>query len=474
MHAISTRRHPPHQPPPTTANRQWTETGAGRSVPGAGTMRDLRDVVAKDARPTIGHEIGQWMFWPDSREIKKWTGVMALKNFEMVRDDLKKKCMLDLEPQFVRAAGRFATLLYKEEIEILRRTPGYAGFSLLDLHDHPTPGTALIGPLDAFWNSKGFITPEACRKFCGPILDDAPATFRSLVQIVDNFARNHKLGNLFEARVGKGSLLVCTMDLPRIAARQPQADQLLKAIYSYVGSPAFPPAQALEPVLLDKLLSPQQSNTLRKLGAKIHADSAAPGHEAALAIDGDPDTHWHSQWEPSPAPMPHELTMDIPQDVNESTDEAAVHTPETVAAFRDAVSKGFPGARVTWAFSWLALHDERPNYAAIRTRVAGYHNTYGDEITFIPGGYFAPMYSSRAQVNLEIRWFMNTDFRQAQASSFGRRSRQRIVRSKCRTHSAALNSPAGMRTIPERTPGILRGLPTAICTRPGLMDKFMA
>jgi hypothetical protein len=384
---------------------------------------------------------------------------MALKNFEMVRDDLEKKHLLDLEPQFVQALGCFATRLYKEEIEVLLRTPGYAGFSLLDLHDYPMQGTALVGPLDAFWESKGFITPEAYQKFCGPtvpllrlpkrtytidepftataelshfgpvdlpeakpvwsikdqggreiasgslatlsapagklsslgsftaslataktpakltvtlsaagfsndweiwvypakspavppanvmvshvwddatkaaladgkrvvlfpgktnpaltlrggflpvfwspvwfpqqqpntnsilcdprhalfadfptelhgnwqwwhllnnsrtlILDDTPADFRPIVQVVDNFARNHKLGNLFETQVGRGSLLVCTMDLPRIAAQQPEAGQLLKGIYQYVASPAFRPSQALEPDLLDKLFAIQ-------------------------------------------------------------------------------------------------------------------------------------------------------------------------------------------------------------------------
>ena len=76
--------------------------------------------------------------------------------------------MIELEPAFVEASGRFATSLYKEEIEVLLRTSGYGGFSLLDLHDYPTQGTAVIGPLDAFWESKGFITPDEWRKFCGP------------------------------------------------------------------------------------------------------------------------------------------------------------------------------------------------------------------------------------------------------------------------------------------------------------------
>jgi len=68
----------------------------------------------------------------------------------------------------VQATGRHAALLYKEEIEILLRTPGHAGFSLLDLHDYPGQGTALIGLLDPFWDSKGFVTPEAHRRYCGP------------------------------------------------------------------------------------------------------------------------------------------------------------------------------------------------------------------------------------------------------------------------------------------------------------------
>jgi hypothetical protein len=147
------------------------------------------------------------------------------------------------------------------------------------------------------------------------ILDDTPAEFRPIVQVIDNFARNHKLGNLFEARVGSGKLLVCAMDLPGIADHQPAANQLLKSLYAYAGSPSFQPAQTLEDTTLEGLFASTSTNMLRKLGAKIHADSEAPGYEAALAIDDDPDTCWHTKWEPSPAPMPHELTVDFGRQV---------------------------------------------------------------------------------------------------------------------------------------------------------------
>ncbi len=150
-----------------TAHRQYTE-GGPRGVNGPRTDADFRGEVARQDRPLMGHEIGQWTFFPNFDEIAKYTGVLQAKNFELVRDDLAKKHLLDLAPQFVQATGRHAVLLYKEEIEVLLRTPNYPGFSLLDLHDYPGQGTALIGPLDPFWDSKGFVTPQQHTRYCGP------------------------------------------------------------------------------------------------------------------------------------------------------------------------------------------------------------------------------------------------------------------------------------------------------------------
>jgi hypothetical protein len=87
-------------------------------------------------------------------------------------------------------------------------------------------------------------------------LNDTPATFRPIIEVIDNFARNNKLGNLFEARVGGGSLLVCTIDLLRLADDQPAAKQLLISLYAYAGSASFTPSQELGTALLDKLFSP--------------------------------------------------------------------------------------------------------------------------------------------------------------------------------------------------------------------------
>ena len=58
---------------------------------------------------------------------------------------------------------------------------------------------------------------------------------------------------------------------------------------------------------------------------------------------------------------------------------------------------------MTWAISWLALIDDRQQYKDARRLLASYHDRYGDEITFIPGGYFAPMYDTREHNQQTIR-----------------------------------------------------------------------
>jgi hypothetical protein len=498
---------------PKTANRQWTEEATGRGIFGTGTQRDLREVVASDARPIIGHEIGQWMFFPDFNEMKKYSGVLAPRNFELIRDSLEKKHLLDLAPKFVQASGKFAVLLYKEEMEVLLRTPGYAGFSLLDLHDYPCQGTALIGPLDPFWDSKGFIRPEGWRRFCGPtvpllriakrtyaadepfgatvdlahygaadlanarpvwkitdeqgrevaagalpalkaptgkltalgsfnaslaktvapgklkvtvalqgtkfsndweiwvypaagppppppnvaicdkwdqakaalaagkkvlffafsahtreslsgrflpvfwspvwfpnqrpntmgilcdpkhpllarfptefhsnwqwyelmqrsrlfVLDQTPASYRPLVQVIDNFARNHKLGLVFEGRAGGGQLLVCGLDLLNMT-EDPAPRQMLASLYAYAGSPGFQPAQTLSDALLEKLFVPVYSSKLQELDATIRADNACGGYEAANVMDGKPETMWHTSWDEQAPNFPHYLIISL-------------------------------------------------------------------------------------------------------------------------------------------------------------------
>jgi len=84
-------------------------------------------------------------------------------------------------------------------------------------------------------------------------------------------------------------------------------------------------------------------------------------------------------------------------------DESADNRPERIRSRREAFARGCPDGRMTWAISWLALHDQRREYQEARRLLASYHDRYGDEVTFIPGGYFAPMYDSREHNRATIR-----------------------------------------------------------------------
>jgi hypothetical protein len=63
-----------------------------------------------------------------------------------------------------------AALCYKAEIETALRTKNMAGFQLLDLQDYPGHGTALVGMLDVFMDSKGIIEPEEFSQFCNDVV----------------------------------------------------------------------------------------------------------------------------------------------------------------------------------------------------------------------------------------------------------------------------------------------------------------
>ncbi len=128
--------------------------------------------------PVVAHELGQWCAYPDFEVIRKFTGYLRPGNFEIFRDSLAGRGLLEQNRELARASGRFQFLCYKEEIEANLRTPGLAGFQLLDLHDYLGQGTALVGLLDAFWEPKSCATAAEFRRFCGPTVPLARLTRR--------------------------------------------------------------------------------------------------------------------------------------------------------------------------------------------------------------------------------------------------------------------------------------------------------
>jgi len=464
--------------------------------PGAWNGKDYRDIIGKLSVPIITHEMGQWCAYPNLEEIKKYTGHLQAKNFEIFKESLEENGMLDQAKDFLMASGKLQTLLYKEEIEVNMRTPQIGGFQLLDIHDYPGQGTALVGVLDAMWDSKGYVTPQEFRRFCNttvplarfekrvflnsekahipvdiyhygeielenadilwkvvkkdgsimasgkfesrsipfgsgipideifldfadwdvpgqyelaigikdtpyenrwdfwvypddndekinsdvfitekfddeteeklnngenvlflasaqlswenppfsfypifwnramnpkwerslgilcspdhPALSDFPTDFHAgfqweeildnrcrainlnllnknikpIVQGIDDWNRNYKLGIIFECRIGKGKMLVCSADLKNDMDKRPAARQLLKSLVNYMKSDRFDPSVTVTFSDINKLFF--NTGIMKELGAKISADAESEFFKAELAIDGDPNTFWLS------------------------------------------------------------------------------------------------------------------------------------------------------------------------------------
>jgi len=477
----------------------------------------VQATVDKLDAPVIVHEMGRWVVFPNFDEVSKYTGPLKPKNFDIFRDSLAEQGMLDQWKDFFMASGKFQALCYKEEIEAALRTPDIGGIQLLDLRDFPGQGTALVGVLDPFWDSKPYISAAEYRRFynstvpltrllrrtwttaetlttdvmvahfgaapldahpywkvlardgrvvtggelpektvpvgkraelgqislalknlpapeqyklvvglndtpfendwnfwvypaeepvppadvlltqsfddsarqylasggtvllasdrlgtenpkltfrpitwnrymvpeqnqetlgllcdpkhqalahfpteffqdlqwydiftsvCGVVLDSLPQNLKPIVQPIDDWNTNRKLGLVFECRVGKGKLLVCSADLVRDLDHRLAARQLRTSLLAYAASEAFDPKVEIPVSQLDALLVRGVSSRLVKLGAKvIDYDSQAKAFPASQAIDGNPDTIWHTPWGAKSTPMPHHLVIDLGREV---------------------------------------------------------------------------------------------------------------------------------------------------------------
>jgi hypothetical protein len=127
---------------------------------------DWSAIISAYKVPVVSHEIGQWCVYPDLKEIKRYTGVLKAKNFEIFRQTLTDNGLARLADSFLLASGKLQALCYKADIEAALRTPDFGGFQLLGLYDFPGQGTALVGVLNAFWEDKGYITGKEFSRFC--------------------------------------------------------------------------------------------------------------------------------------------------------------------------------------------------------------------------------------------------------------------------------------------------------------------
>jgi hypothetical protein len=86
------------------------------------------------------------------------------------------------------------------------------------------------------------------------ILDNTQKDFRPIVQTIDNFERNHKLGLMFECNVSNGKLLVCACNVEKII-NEVEGRQFLFSIFNYMKSKDFNPKFEMSISKLKDILS---------------------------------------------------------------------------------------------------------------------------------------------------------------------------------------------------------------------------
>lgn len=101
----------------------------------------------------------------------------------------------------------------------------------------------------------------------------SPPDYRPLAQPVTDFHLNRCLGSIFEARVGRGALLVCGYDIGEArATKLPEVAALRDSLTNYAASPRFAPATEIPIADLDRLFASSGEQTVEVPGRFKQAD----------------------------------------------------------------------------------------------------------------------------------------------------------------------------------------------------------
>jgi hypothetical protein len=80
-----------------------------------------------------------------------------------------------------------------------------------------------------------------------------PADLKPIVRVVDDWVTNRPLALVFEAKVGKGKILISGIDLTTDLDKRPEAQQFLFSLKKYMVGEKFNPKVEIEIVSLTRL-----------------------------------------------------------------------------------------------------------------------------------------------------------------------------------------------------------------------------
>jgi hypothetical protein len=145
-------------------------------------------------------------------------------------------------------------------------------------------------------------------------LNELPFGFEPVVSVIDDFNECHRLAVVMEAKVGKGRLLVSSLNLGKEGQRTLAQKQMLKSLLARAGDRSAVPAASLSAEQLDTLFRPIRSMTLKSIGGSIaEVSSQNTGMEKEKMHDGATETFWHTRYDGGFAPPPHYVVLEVPE-----------------------------------------------------------------------------------------------------------------------------------------------------------------
>jgi hypothetical protein len=123
------------------------------------------------------------------------------------------------------------------------------------------------------------------------------------LRFIDKFNRNALPAAMWKAKVGPGKLFVCTLDISSDLAKRHPARQLRRCLLKYLSSGRFAPQVTMSPSVLDTLF--------KSVRFRVSAETAAPESPVEQAVDGNPATIWHTEWQSWKNRLPATLAIDL-------------------------------------------------------------------------------------------------------------------------------------------------------------------
>jgi len=200
-----------------------------------------------------------WDCWVYPGDVNRDERRLGMKDVYYTRElDDKAAAVLDAGGKvFLNAAGK----VVKGKEVVMQFTPVFWNTSWFKMRPPHTLGllidsaSAMFGEFPTrSWSDLQWW--DIIRKAQVMHLEDFPAGFRPVVQPIDTWFMNRRLGLIFESRVGKGRLVVSSADLgPDVGEDRPAARQLYHSIMRYMGSGLFKPGGKVDVEVVRGLFS---------------------------------------------------------------------------------------------------------------------------------------------------------------------------------------------------------------------------